>query len=296
MEEKQVLALGFFDGVHAGHGALLRECRSIADRLSCRAAALTFASHPDALVFGAAPALINTPEDRELLLRRLYGMDSVLTLPFDRAMMTMAWQDFFALLLHKYHAAGLICGHDFRFGDRGAGTAALLKEAAEKAGIPCTVIPEQKIRGITVSSTYIRTLLEAGNVEEAARFLGHPHIFSGTVVHGRQLGRTIGIPTANLTLPPELLRMRMGVYACLAHVNGTTVPAVTNIGTRPTVDGSHLTVEPWLLGLEEDLYGKSLTLEFHRFLRPEKKFDSLEDLRREIQKNAEETLKFFGKC
>ena len=294
-KERQILALGFFDGVHLGHGALLKACRALADEAGCRAGVVTFSSHPDTLVFGKTPGLINTAADRERLMRELYAMDTVITLPFDRAMMTMPWQDFFRLLLTRYHAGGLVCGHDFRFGDRGLGDGQKLAEACKAAGIPCVVVPEQTLDGVTVSSTHIRSLLERGDMETAVRFLGHPYILSGTVVHGHQLGRTIGIPTANLTLPGELVPPKFGVYACLARIGDKKYPAVTNIGTRPTVQGEGITAEPWILDFEGDLYGRELVLEFYRFLRPEKKFRSLEALQVEIRKNAEETREFFKK-
>lgn len=294
MTKKQIIALGFFDGVHLGHGALLRECRRLADQLGCEAAAVTFGTHPDALVFGRAPKLLNTAQDRQRLLLDA-GMDRVIVLPFDRNMMTMPWQSFFMLLVNKYQAAGLVCGHDFRFGSRGAGTPELLRSACEKEGIPCAVIPEQKLEEITVSSTYVRTLVEAGEMERASRFLGHPHIFTGYVVPGQHLGRTIGVPTANLCIARDLVQPKRGVYACKALVDGKAYLAVTNVGCRPTVGGDHVTVEPWILDFEGDLYGKEITLEFHKFLRPERKFDSLEELREEIRKNAAQTKEFFEK-
>ena len=130
---------------------------------------------------------------------------------------------------------------------------------------------------------------------EAVSFLGHPHVIAGTVVEGKQLGRTIGIPTANLLLPEGVVCPRFGVYACKASVDGKEYLAVTNVGVRPTVSGSGITVEPWLLDYEGDLYGKTLTLEFYAFLRPEQKFDSLEALQAEIRKNGAQTRKFFEK-
>ena len=290
MKQKQILALGFFDGVHLGHQALLKTCRELADSLGLLAGAVTFDSHPLALLDGKAPALINTPFDRQKLLTQ-YGMDRVIVLPFDGQMMHTPWQIFLANLLEQHHAAGFVCGDDFRFGDKGQGTAALLKRVCEERGIPCVVVPQQSLDGIRVSSTHIRRLIEEGNMEEAVRFLGHPHMLSGEVVHGRQLGRTIGIPTANLLLPEGVVVPKFGVYACKvgAHM------AVTNVGNRPTVGGQHTTVEPWILDFEGDLYGKTVTVEFYSFLRPEQKFPSLEALRREIEKNEEQTRHFFGK-
>ena len=292
MKKTTIYALGFFDGVHLGHAALLRECRRLAEETGCKAAAVTFSSHPDTLVLGKTPRLINTIEDRVQLLTEA-GMDEVVVLPFDKQMQTMPWQEFLRLLVANYGAAGLVCGHDFRFGNGGAGNAALLTDYCTEHHMPCAVIPEQTVSGITVSSTHIRSLLEAGKMEEAALFLGHPHILSGTVVTGRKLGRTLGIPTANLSIPEEVVKLPFGVYACKAEAEGNTYIAVTNIGNRPTVGGHRITVEPWLLGFDGDLYGKHLTLSFHAFLRPEQKFPSLEALKEEIQKNAIETRKFF---
>ena len=293
MKEKTIYALGFFDGVHVGHQALLTACRHLADSLGVKAGAVTFTTHPDTLVLGSTPALINTQADRKILLRQ-YHMDTVLELPFDSEMKAMPWQDFFRMLV-QHGAAGLVCGEDFRFGNRGEGDSQKLRAACDEAGMECVVIPQQYIDGTVVSSTYIRKLLEAGNMAEAVRFLGHPHQISGPVVAGRQLGRTIGIPTANLAVPEGVVELRHGVYACKAVVEGQSYLAVTNVGTRPTVDGHHVTIEPWLLDFEGDLYGKHLCLHFYEFLRPEQKFDSLEELQAEIQKNAVQTRKIFEK-
>lgn len=292
MTNKTIYALGFFDGVHLGHQALLSACRGLAAVQKCSAGVVTFLGHPDALVFGQETYLINSPQDRRLLLTH-YGMETIVELPFDRTLMQMPWQDFYHLLKTEYHAAGLVCGSDFRFGYRGEGTASLLQRACEADGIPCHVVPEQRLEGVTVSSTHIRSLLEQGDVEEAARFLGHRHIFTGRVVSGQRLGRRLGTPTANLTLPEGLIQLPFGVYICRAKGVGIDCAAVTNIGNRPTVGGDHVTVEPWLLDYEGDLYGRELTLEFYKFLRPERKFPSLEDLKKEILKNAVQTRKFF---
>ena len=292
MKEKTIYALGFFNGVHLGHQALLKACRNLADAQGCKAAAVTFSSHPDTLVLGKTPKLINTIEDRVRLLRQA-GMDDVIVLPFDRNMMAMPWENFLQLLVENYCALGLVCGHDFRFGNRGTGNAALLTDFCRKNHMPCAVVPEQRLDEIPVSSTHIRALLEAGDLPQANRFLGHPHILSGTVVSGRKLGRTLGIPTANLSLPEDVVNLPFGVYACKAEVEGDTYIAVTNIGNRPTVGGHRVTVEPWLLDFEGDLYGKPLTLSFHAFLRREQKFPDLSALKEEIGKNAAETRKFF---
>ena len=294
MKEKTIFALGFFDGVHLGHQALLRRCKELADRYGCKAGVVTFLGHPDTLVTGSTPQMINTPQDRKKLLRQFH-MDTVLELPFDEKLMQMAWQSFVTMLVEQYDAAGFVCGEDFRFGSRGEGTAQLLADFCQKTGYCCAVVPQQKLDGTAVSSTHIRKLLQDGQMEQAVRFLGHAHILTGTVVTGRQLGNTIGIPTANLLLPPELVQPKKGVYACRAYAEGREYLAVTNVGTRPTVGGHRLTVEAWLLDFAGDLYEKELTLRFFAFLREEKEFASLEELQAEIQRNAQQTRKILEK-
>ena len=289
---KTIYALGFFDGVHAGHQALLKECCRLAAETGCDTGAITFRDHPDALVFGAPPVLINTPADRERLLHRF--VSRVVTLPFDRKMLDTPWQDFLDMLCRDYHAAGFVCGDDFHFGYHGQGNGQLLLNYCRAAGLPGSVVPEQTVDGTRVSSTHIRTLLEQGSMEEANRFLGHPQMLTGTVVHGRHLGSTLGIPTANLPYPDGLVVPRKGVYAARVCLGDTRYPAVTNVGTRPTVSGKNLNVESWILGYDGDLYEKEITVEFLKFLRPERKFDSLEQMKAEIQKNARETLEFLN--
>ena len=291
---KRIFALGFFDGVHLGHQALFAACRAMAEQEQGIPSAVTFGNHPDALVFGREPALINTWQDR-LRLFEEYGIQSVEILPFDKKMMVMPWQAFFSFLKEDLQAGGIVCGNDFCFGYKGEGTPEKLQQACLASGIPCQVVPEQTVHGVRISSTHIRNLLEQGQMEEALAFLGHPHVLTGLVKHGRQLGRTIGIPTANLELPKDLVIPRFGVYVCRALVQGKWYPAVTNVGIRPTVSGEGITVEPWILNFEGEIYGNQITLEFYQFLRPEEKFPDLQALQQEIRRNAEQTLAFFEK-
>lgn len=291
MKEKTIYALGFFDGVHLGHQALLRSCRELAQKAGCLAGVVTFSTHPDTLVSGQTPALINTEKDREQLLFS-YGMDKVVSLPFDKALMTTHWSDFLGQLIAG-DGAGFVCGSDFRFGAGGSGTAKELEGFCKAKEIPYCVVPQQLLDGVRVSSTHIRCLLEEGKIEETNRFLGHPYILTGTVVTGRGLGKTWGIPTANIQLPEELIRPKLGVYAGMVGVEDKSYKAVINIGNRPTVGGHHVTVEAWLLDFEGDLYGKTVTVSLLHFLRPEKKFPNVEDLQKEIQKNAGKARKML---
>lgn len=288
---KRIFALGFFDGVHLGHQALLRQCVALAEKMHCQSAAITFDRHPQSLFSDHPPALISTENDRRMLLTR-FGMREVFTFPVTTEVMSTPWQAFLEKLL-EMGAAGFVCGDDFRFGCRGQGSSEKLQGFCREYGLPCIIVPEQTVDGIRVSSTYIRQQLETGDMATAVKFLGHPHFLTGTVVPGKQLGRRLGIPTANLHLPQALTVPKFGVYACLCRIDGTAYPAVTNIGIRPTVEGTGITVEPWILDYSGDLYGRSITLEFHYFLRPEQKFDSLDALKAEIHRNAEETRRYL---
>ena len=293
MKEKKIIALGFFDGVHLGHQALLKECAALAQQLNMDPAAITFHRHPQTLFADTVPLLLNGLEDRSRLLRQ-YGMTQIITVPVSPVVMQMPWQDFLARLTEE-GAAGFVCGKDFRFGHRGEGNAQLLESYCRERNLPCVIVADQVLQGQRISSTYIRQLMEAGEMERAVQFLGHPHILSGQVVKGQQLGREIGIPTANLLIPQGVLVPKFGVYACRIITDQGEFSAVTNVGTRPTVSGNGVTVEPWILDFEGDLYGKIVTLEFYRFLRPEKKFASLSELRSEIRENATQVRKFFEK-
>ena len=291
MEDMRVFALGFFDGVHLGHQALLNACVKLAKELDAETAAITFNQHPQALHSNQIPPLLSTLQDRFSLLMQC-GMEHIYEFPVTKEVMSTEWCTFLDELMEN-GGVGFVCGYDFRFGHKGEGNADKLQQVCAENNLPCIIVPEQTMDGARISSTRIRTLIEKGDMEGAKRLLGHFHRFTGKVVHGRGLGHTIGIPTANLCLPKELVCPAFGVYACKAVVDGNWFNAVTNIGTRPTVNGQGVTVEPWILDFDGDLYGKEITLEFHKFLRPEQKFNSLEELKAQIHKDASNTNEFL---
>ncbi len=294
--EKTVIALGFFDGVHRGHGALLQKAVERAAELDAVPAVFTFDRSPREFVTGKPVPLLNSNDDRRDIILRLYGIRRVVFARFDRTMMTMGWEDYIRMLVRDYGAVHFVAGHDHRFGHKNEGTVDRLRGKCAELGLGCDIIPEVEIEGITVSSTYIRTLVEQGDMERAALFLGHPHCLSQTVRHGERLGRTIGIPTVNLTVPDHVLTPAKGVYVTRVFLpDGRSCPGVTNVGTRPTVaDGNAVSVETHLLGFDGDLYGQTVRLDFHRRLRGEMKFPSLEALRQEILRNAAEAQAYFA--
>lgn len=285
--KQKIFALGFFDGVHLGHQALLSACCRLAKQQGCMPAAVTFDLPPGAVLQKLQPNMLGTVQDRQRLLKQ-YGMQEILLLTADERTLSMPWSAFLDMLLEE-NAAGFVCGYDFRFGRNGEGTAQMLDSFAAEHGLACEIIPEQLMDGQKISSSRIRGLLESGDVEGTNRLLGHAHTLTGTVISGQHIGRTIGIPTANLRLPEELVTPAFGVYACTVLADGKTYMAVTNIGTRPTVDGQGVTVEPWILDFSGDLYGREITLYFHKFLRPEQKFNNLEALKQQIQADAAAT-------
>ena len=293
---ERVIALGFFDGVHLGHGALLRRAAEEAKKRGCESAVFTFDRPPKEVITGIPCPLINSPEDRAELVKRLYGIDEMLMVPFDDEMRTTPWDRFVTdILVGRYGAVHLVAGHDHHFGHKNQGSPELLREKCAELGLGCDIIPAVTIGGITVSSTHIRKLLEEGDVETARAFLGHPHVLTQTVGHGRQLGRTIGIPTANLVAPPHVLLPRRGVYAAkITLPDGRAFGGVTNVGVRPTVNnGQDVTVEPWILDFDGDLYGQAIRVEFYRRLRDERKFDSLAALRSQIETDAVKTREAY---
>ena len=292
-----VLALGFFDGIHLGHAALLDRTRQRAQALGLTPAALSFDTHPDTLVFGTAVPLLNTMAERELLMRRLCGMERVIFAHFDEAMMHMPWQVFVEdYLVRQLHAKHVVCGHDFHFGDRGQGDPARLQEKCRELGIGCDIIPKVEQDGITISSTYIRTLIAQGEMERAVQFLGHPHVLTQKVAHGKKIGSsTLGFPTVNLHIPEGVIVPAFGVYTTKVCFGGESRIAVTNVGVRPTVqDGDRrVTVEGFILDFDGDLYGQTMRMEFYHRLRGERKFPNLEALRSEVMRNAEQTRAYF---
>ena len=295
--QRKVIALGFFDGVHMGHGALLRSVAERAKALDAVPCAFTFDRSPAAALTGKAVPLLSGVDDRERLMHELYGIRKVIVAPFD-VMRQMDWQDFVAQYLQReLGVVHVVAGHDFHFGYKGQGSPQRLVEKCKELSMGCDIIPKVEIDGFTVSSTYIRSLVQEGKMERARWFLGHPHTLSGTVVHGSELGRTLGTPTANLLAPEGVISPGFGVYATKVYLSDGERLAVTNVGTRPTVnsDKTAVTVEPWILDYHGDLYGKDIRVEFYTRLRPERKFHDLQALREAILENARQTRDYFAK-
>ena len=294
-ETKRAIALGFFDGVHIGHGSLLEKTKQRAAEIGAMPSVLSFDVHPDNLVFNTEVPLINSPIGREEIIRRCYGIDNVVFLHFNQHVMRMPWREFIDSLIAELGIAWIVVGHDFCFGYKGEGTAARLQEYCHENGLGCDIIPALCIDGRVVSSTYIRELIAAGDMETANRFLGHPHTLSDTVHSGYHLGTNLGAPTINMYFPDGVLVPRHGVYAAKVYLeDGSGYIAVTNVGVRPTVsDANRVNVESHLLDYSGNLYGRQARLEFFKFIRPEVKFDSYEALSAQIHADAQAAREYF---
>ena len=292
---KRAVAIGFFDGVHIGHAALLERTKQRAAESGAVPSVVSFDVHPDNLVFGGEVKLINSAMGREDLIRRLFGIDSVIFLHFNQYLMHMPWKTFIDSLIEELEICHIVVGHDFCFGYKGEGTAEKLQGYCGEKGIGCDVIPAVKLDGRVVSSTYIRSLLENGEMEQARRYLGHPHVLTDTVHSGCHLGSKLGAPTINMVFPEGVLIPRHGVYAarvCLE--DGESYPAVTNVGVRPTVSGdARVNVESHLLDFSGNLYGHRARVEFYSFLRDEVKFADYGELSAQIVRDVAAAREYY---
>ena len=295
-ETKRSIALGFFDGVHIGHAALLNRAKERAEQIGAVPSVLSFDVHPDDLVFGGRVELINSAAGREELIKRCFGIQDVVFLHFNQRLMRMDWREFIDSLVRELNIGWIVVGHDFCFGYKGLGTTERLREYCAEHRVGCDVIPPVKLDGEIVSSTHIRQLLREGRLEEANRWLGHPHTLSDTVHSGYHLGTQLGTPTINMFFPDGVLVPRHGVYATQVVVDDSErYIAVTNVGVRPTVgNGDRVSVESHLLDYTGNLYGRHARVEFYGFLRSEVKFDSFEALSEQIRLDAEHARQYFS--
>ncbi len=291
---KRVIALGFFDGVHLGHQALMKKTVERAREYGVRPAVISFDAHPDALVRGERVPLLGSVEDRKALIASAGGIDDTIMIHFDRRFMQTPWDEFLRAVKKDMGAVHLVMGEDFCCGYKGAGTARRIRGWCGENGLGCDIVAQVVVDGILVSSTYIRQLVTDGNMARAAVYLGHPHTLTGMVGHGDKRGRNIGAPTINIRVPEGVIVPRRGVYATRVWLPDGPKPAVTNVGVRPTFDnGGAVTVESNILDFAGNLYGAQVRIEFLSFLRDEARFSSPEALSRQIQKDIAAARAYF---
>jgi riboflavin kinase/FMN adenylyltransferase len=290
------LTIGNFDGVHAGHTRILRRVCEVARERGWKPSALTFDPHPTQIVAPArAPRLMSTPEQRCRVMEQ-EGIGQVLILPFTRELSLLTPEQFVrGILVEALDARGVFVGANFRFGHKHAGDTYLLQELGGRLGFEVEVIPPVTIRGVAVSSSEIRRLIENGDVSRAARLLGRPYALEGDVVRGHGIGAKQTVPTLNLSTPAQALPGR-GVYITRTrglNGDGAQWPSVTNVGYRPTFGGSELSIETFLLRPLEGPAPERIGVEFLRRLRGEKKFATPEELKEQILRDVRRAQAYF---
>lgn len=285
LNEPSAIALGLFDGVHRGHRAVIKKAVSCAPALTPVVFTFTF-DDPDQITKPHYAAILSDTRKREIFAS--LGVQAVVEPPFS-SFRELSPEDFFQRILReKLNAKAVFCGGDYRFGKNAAGDAVLMERFCKEAGIRFETVPSETEGGEPISSTRIRQLLRDGKPEESALLLGERYAIDFPVVHGRQLGRKMGYPTINQLYPSGSLLPKFGVYATLASIDGNDYPGVTNVGIKPTIAGGDApSAETYLMGYSGDLYGRPVKLSFVSFLRPEKKFASVDELFAQIAADAE---------
>lgn len=294
IEENTVLSLGKFDGVHRGHDLLLENLfQKKKEGLS--AAIFTFNIPPRQNVEHAMQHVLTTNEEKMHLLEQL-GVDYLIECPFTREIMCMEAQDFVRKIVRELHVKCFVVGDDFHFGHNRCGDYHMLRDMAEELGYEVIVVKKIKEDERDISSTFVREEVELGHIEKANHLLGYPYFVCGKVEHGKEIGRTIGIPTINLLPPKEKLLPPFGVYVSKVLIDGKEYHGVTNVGRKPTIAGENpVGVETHILDVAQDLYGKEVKVEFLKFVRPEQKFDSVESLKNQMQQDVATAERYFQK-
>jgi riboflavin kinase / FMN adenylyltransferase len=293
MLARPVLAIGNFDGMHLGHQAVLSAARDLAHALKAPACILTFEPHPRSYFRPEEPVFRLTPPDAKAQLAERFGMDGLIELPFDAALAALDAEAFVkTILVERFAARGVAVGYDFSFGKARQGDAAFLIDAGKRHRFSVSIVPKHVEEGAAVSSSAIRSALEAGDVPRANTLLHRPYAVIGDVIHGRKLGRTIGYPTANIALDPTT-RLRHGIYAVRMRIGGIERPGVASFGTRPTFDDGPPLLEVFLFDFDSDLYGETVEVSFVAFLRPELKFDGVEPLIRQMDEDTREARRIL---
>jgi len=291
------LTIGNFDGVHAGHRAILRRVVALARERGWKPSVLTFDPHPARIVAPErAPRLLTTPEERVRLMREA-GIEQVLILPFTRELAGFSPERFVReIVVERLEARAVLVGDNFRFGHEHAGDTRLLAELGRRYGFLVEAVPAVRMRGRVVSSSEVRGLIEAGNVSLAARLLGRPYALAGEVVSGQGIGSKQTVPTLNLAPAAEVLPAR-GVYITRTAdpETGRRWNSVTNIGTRPTFGGDSVTVETFLLDPLEGSSPRAIRVEFLKRLREERRFEDAAALKRQILRDVGRAQTYFGR-
>jgi riboflavin kinase/FMN adenylyltransferase len=289
-----VLTLGVFDGLHLGHQRIMETVVERAKHARATATAITFDPHPRAVLYPeSAPPLLQTLDQRLANLEVL-GIEQTIVIPFTREFASQPAEAFLSEIIHdRLHAKEVYLGKGFEFGKDRGGNITLLRQMSEKLGFIADEVDEVQLRGIRISSSKIRKLLLAGHINLARRMLGRPYGVEGVIIRGNRRGHTIGFPTANLK-PHNRVIPKYGVYATATLIDGTWRKSITNIGVRPTFENTtEPSLETYVFDFDNDLYGDVLRVRFLHRIRDERKFNGIDELKAQIEKDSLRARNYF---
>ncbi len=281
------VGLGNFDGVHLGHQKLLAELKNLSVKKNLKSVIITFEPHPSKVLNPQkADQLITTSSQKESIIRS-YGIDFLVFSPFTIEFSKINYRDFiYDHLIPKYNAKLIIVGYDYRFGYKGEGNAARIKEICKDEGIDVVIVPPVTYEGKIVSSTLIRSLIRKGDVLKARELLGRYFSIKGKIIHGDGVGTKLGYPTANVTIPADIILPACGVYAVLVSRCGKTYHGVANLGYKPTFDGKEIRLEVHIFNFDQEIYGEEVEVKFIKNIRKEVKFDNVEQLIAQVKNDS----------
>ena len=292
IEEPTVISLGKFDGIHRGH-ELLMEKLAQKKKEGLKAAIFTFDIPPKKSVEHVEAKVLTTNEEKMHIFERT-GIDYLIECPFTKEIMCMEPEAFIRMLSEQLNVKCIVAGEDFHFGHNRRGDYQMLKKYASLYGYEAVILKKMQEDARDISSTFVREKIMEGDIEKANHLLGYRYFVSGKVRHGKQIGRTIGIPTVNLIPPEEKLLPPVGVYMTELLIDGKKYYGVTNVGCKPTIEGNNpVGVETHVLDFKEDVYNQVVTVEFLKKIRPEQKFDSIDKLKEQMQKDIAFTRDYF---
>ena len=294
-EKNSIITLGTFDGVHLGHKAILDKLVTQASEKNLESLVLTFFPHPRmVLQKDNNLKLLNTIEEKSELLNKI-GIQNLIIHPFDNQFSRLSAEEFVKnILVDKLHIKKIIIGYDHRFGRNRTATIDDLIDFGKIYDFEVEQISAEELNEVTISSTKIRHALDNGDIELANQYLGYDYFLSGKVIGGKKIGRTIGFPTANIEIPEDYkLVPKNGVYIVSSLYKGQTIYGMMNIGNNPTISDKDYSLEVYFLDFDEDLYDQTLTISFKKYIREELKFDSIEDLKEQLEKDKLFTLDYL---
>lgn len=293
VEEPTAVTLGKFDGLHRGHDLLMQTVLEYSRKYNVASVAFTFDMPPRNRVEEIVANVLTTNEEKQYIFEKR-GIDYLIECPFTPEVMAMEPKDFIAWITESLHMKYVVVGDDFRFGYKRAGDYHTLLQYEETYGYKTIVIDKLKDSNRDISSTYVREKIADGNIRKANQLLGYKYFIKSEIVHGRKLGRRIGIPTINMILPANKLLPPNGVYVTEVLVDGNLYMGVTNVGCKPTVSEEHIVgVETYIDGFNQDIYGEKIVVSFIDYIRPEQKFGSVEELKAQMESDIKVARKYY---